>query len=140
MKPIQWILIPTILVSLGFYFLKLRTRSFDRCLVLLVGSLGVCMLIVPSATTSVARLVGVNRGADLLFYVALLAGAIVAPIAYCRMRATDQTLTALVRAIALDRAHDGTAFMPDANFSRPLTGRADQRASGDEREVTRRAA
>lgn len=104
MKPIQLILMPAILVALAFYFGKLRTRTFDRTLVLVVGGGGAVMLAFPALTTTVARLVGVNRGADLLFYLALIAGALLTPMFYCRMRAIDQQFTALVRSLAIQQA------------------------------------
>ena len=104
MKPIQFILMPAILFALVFYFGKLRTRTFDRTLVLGVGGAGAVMLAFPSLTTFFAQLVGVSRGADLLFYLALIAGALLTPMFYCRMRAVEQQFTALVRSLAIQQA------------------------------------
>jgi len=113
MKPIQFILMPAILLALAFYFGKLRTRTFDRTLVLLVGGAGAGMLAFPSLTTVVARLVGVNRGADLLFYLALISGALLAPMFYLRLRAIDQQFTALVRSLAIQQASPPSSFVPE---------------------------
>jgi hypothetical protein len=130
MKPIQFILMPAILLALAFYFGKLRTRTFDRTLVLLVGGAGAVMLAFPSLTTVLARLVGVNRGADLLFYLALIAGAMLTPMFYLRLRAIDQRFTALVRALAIQQASPPSNIVREPrNIPFPAESKSEARAA-----------
>ena len=66
--------------------------------------LGMFALVYPNTTTTVAHVIGIRRGADLLFYIAILVGLIVAFIGYLRFRVLDRQITLLVRQHALQNA------------------------------------
>ncbi len=61
----------------------------------------------PMLTVAAARALGIDRGADLVFYCAILAMLVGFFTVYGRLRKTDQALTKIVRRLALleaDRA------------------------------------
>lgn len=64
----------------------------------------------PEFTTSVAKRLGIGRGADLVFYCAILAMLVGFFWIYLRLRQLDAHLTQLTRFLALERAQrDGAA-------------------------------
>lgn len=65
---------------------------------------GMFALVFPDTTTTVAHFIGIRRGADLLFYTAILVGLIVAFFGYLRFRVLDRQITLLVRQLALQNA------------------------------------
>lgn len=67
----------------------------------LVWSAGIFALSDPNRMTRIARALGVSRGADLLLYVSVLCGLLVAFEVYTRMRRTDRQITLIVRQLAL---------------------------------------
>jgi hypothetical protein len=58
----------------------------------------------PNATTQLARLVGIGRGADALLYCAVLVGLVVALRHTLAQRRLERQMTLLVRALALQSA------------------------------------
>ena len=66
--------------------------------------LGMLALVFPNTTTTVAHFIGIRRGADLLFYTAILVGLFIAFIGYLRFRVLDRQITLLVRQHALQNA------------------------------------
>ena len=61
----------------------------------------------PSLTTEVAGLLKIGRGADLVFYVAVVVMMIGFWMTYMRLRHLRRELTSLVRHIAILEAHEG---------------------------------
>jgi hypothetical protein len=58
-------------------------------------------IIMPERTTELARLIGIDRGADLVSYCAILAGLAGFFFVFLRIRNIDRQITLLVRQIAL---------------------------------------
>lgn len=58
----------------------------------------------PETTVLVARLLGISRGADLVFYVAILGMIVGFFSVYLRLRRIESNVTSLVRRIAVDEA------------------------------------
>jgi hypothetical protein len=58
-------------------------------------------IIMPERTTELARVVGIDRGADLVSYCAILAGMAGFFLVFLRLRHIDRQITLLVRQIAL---------------------------------------
>ncbi len=58
----------------------------------------------PELTVVAARLMGIDRGADLVFYCAILAGFVGFFALYLKLRRLEQGLTKIVREIALREA------------------------------------
>lgn len=67
-----------------------------------LSATGSLALLYPNATTIIAHVIGVERGSDLLFYSAILAGLFVAFLGYLRLKILDRQITRLVRQHALD--------------------------------------
>ncbi len=61
---------------------------------------------VPDATMSLAHLLGIDRGADLVFYCAILAMFAGFFVVFVRFRRMEQQLTRIVRQLALRDASD----------------------------------
>ena len=67
-------------------------------------------ILVPDATMRLAHLLGIGRGADLVFYIAILAALVVFFLLYLRLVRLEHHLTELVRHLALaDAARRGPA-------------------------------
>jgi small membrane protein len=76
-----------------------------RRLVMLAGLVaGIVAIIWPDLLTTLARLVGVGRGADLLFYLAIVVGLLYAVNEYKRSVRLAQANTQLARELALTDA------------------------------------
>jgi hypothetical protein len=65
-------------------------------------------LVNPGLTMSLARTLGIGRGADLVFYSAILAAGVAFFFTFLRLRRIEGQLTELVRHIALDEARGGS--------------------------------
>ena len=61
------------------------------------------MIIFPDATSFLAHLLGIGRGADLIIYTSLLISFYLIFRLYLALARLEQAITALVRAIALER-------------------------------------
>ncbi len=66
---------------------------------------GGALALLPEFANRLAMLVGVGRGADLLLYFAVLAGLFLAIHFYFRFRRIEQTITMIVRKMALTNPH-----------------------------------
>ncbi len=98
---IQLILISIIFMIVFFYFSRVRTRLWDRALLILFLLIGVTMVLFPALTTDLAHLVGVGRGADLVTYLGLLGLFFAVILSYINQRELQSKLTDLVRHIAI---------------------------------------
>ncbi len=109
MRPVQFVLILMLIGVVMLYFSRLRSGLLDRVVVLAIGLLGITMVVVPDFTTKVANLVGVGRGADLFFYLAIVGFSFAGLVLYSKIRDLEASITQLVRTIALDRAQSPRA-------------------------------
>jgi hypothetical protein len=106
MRPVQFLLIILVGGGLVLYFRRLRTGVVDRLVVLAFALLGAAMIIAPDWTMIVANALGVGRGVDLFFYLAILGFAFAGLVLYSKLRDIDENLTRLVRTIAIERAEN----------------------------------
>jgi hypothetical protein len=81
-----------------------RHQAIRRLLVLFVLVAGVIVVIWPGLLSALATLVGVGRGVDLLFYLALVAGLIYVVSEYKRSVEQTRAMTQLARELALTEA------------------------------------
>ncbi len=81
-----------------------RHQAIRRLVVLVALIFGVVVVIWPGLLSELARLVGVGRGVDLLFYLALVAGLLYVVSEYKRSVEQTRTTTQLAREIALSEA------------------------------------
>ena len=75
----------------------------------------------PEITKIIAQALGIARGADLVFYSAILAMFVGFFVVYIKLRRIDNTLTTIVRHIALD---EGTTAPPPPERQREPIPRA----------------
>ncbi len=103
----QIVLVVALLVIAGYLLRSTpgpRQLAIRR-LVMLAGLLaGIVAIIWPDLLTSLARLAGVGRGSDLLFYLAILGGLLYAVNEYKRSVRLSQANTQLARELALTDA------------------------------------
>ena len=66
----------------------------------------------PQLTVLVARALGIDRGADLIFYLAILAMFAGFFLIYVRLRRMDEALTTVIRHLAIEEAADGAPTPP----------------------------
>lgn len=79
---------------------QIRARWFQRVLGLVLGVVVATFIIAPDLATHAGNLVGVGRGADLVFYLSHVLGAYFAIRIYQRQIRLEDQLTTLVRALA----------------------------------------
>lgn len=105
MRPVQFILVVLLLVVMYVYFNRLRSGLLDRLIVLAFAGLGIVMTVLPDLTTGLANLVGVGRGADLFFYLAIVGLGFMCLLLYSRIRDLESSITELTRAVAVKKAN-----------------------------------
>lgn len=98
-------------------FLLLPTRgsrhiAIRRLTMLLLFAIAVVAIVFPSATTAVANLIGIGRGADLLLYGLIIVFVGNSIIVQRRHRQLEEQITTLARREALLEAPDPNALYP----------------------------
>lgn len=81
-----------------------RHLAIRRIFMTLFAGLAIYFIIVPSAATRAARLVGVGRGADLLIYGLVIAFLVFVATSFKRAAALEARITTLARAVAIAQA------------------------------------
>lgn len=96
------------LIGIGIYLVRStpspRHLAIRRLLVLLALLGGVVVVVWPGLLSALAQLVGIGRGADLLFYLAIVAGLLYVVNEYKRSVQLQRANTQLAREIALTEA------------------------------------
>lgn len=106
----MWFQIILVVALLGIAVYLLRSTPSPRHLairrlVMLLGIVvGIVVIIWPDLLTSIAQLVGIGRGADLLFYVAIIIGLLYTVNEYKRSVRLARLNTRLAREITLTEA------------------------------------
>jgi hypothetical protein len=103
-RPIQLIIFLLLLALMGFYFTRLRSKLADRLIVIMVGSAGLLMAIMPELSNAIAHTVGVGRGVDLVMYLSIIGLMFLWIGTYTRVRELETQQTRLVRSLALAQA------------------------------------
>ena len=117
MRPIQFILILILISIVALYFSRLRSSVLGRLLVLMFGVAGIVMASAPDWTTKLANVIGVGRGVDLLFYLALIAIVFICLLLYSKIRDLETSYANLIRTISIDQAK----IPSNSNQGRPDT-------------------
>ena len=108
MIPIQPILVFLLVCGVWLYFARLRSKLWDRMIVVALFIAATLFVMNPALANRLAALAGVGRGADLFFYVTIPGLAFALLLLLSRIRDLEQRETKLVREIALLRAGVGT--------------------------------
>lgn len=101
MSWIQIILTLGTLAGLWIYFSYFRSVTRNRAFLIFMGALAVVLILSPELLTIVAKAIGVGRGADLLFYLSLLAGFFTLLSLNAKIALLEQERTVLAREIAI---------------------------------------
>jgi small membrane protein len=106
MKPAQILLLAFVLGALAKVIYSYRQRRLVPLDFLFWGLVWMgtaSMIIFPDATSYLAHLLGIGRGVDLIVYLSLLISFYLIFRLYVALGRLEQTITALVRAIALEQ-------------------------------------
>lgn len=115
MHPSQVVLL--LLIGLfAVYIVRLRSTSGDRIVYLGLAAIGAVFIVRPEWTNSFATLLGIGRGADLMFYFFIVFCLFHFATTAATLRRMQRDLSAVARAIALDRA----VTPSDASSDRPV--------------------
>jgi small membrane protein len=101
------ILLIAALILFVIYIYRLRTDFLDRLVYLACAGVGIVLVIDPMVSTQIANLLGIGRGADLLFYLFIVANLFYAVATRSRIRRMEKQITTLVRQNALDHPIEG---------------------------------
>lgn len=108
MIPIQPILVILLVLGVVVYFRKLRSKLWDRIIVVILFAAATIFIMNPALANRLAAVAGVGRGADLFFYVTIPGLAFALMLLLSRVRELERRSTLLVRELALLRAEDRT--------------------------------
>ena len=98
-----------VLIGFIFYVLLLpRLDALRKAVIFVVVVTLLVFAIQPDWSTSVAHLVGISRGVDLLFYLSHLMLSFFAFVYFLKFKKMEARFTKLVRQLALDRAKTDT--------------------------------
>ena len=101
------VLLIAALILFVIYIYRLRTDFLDRLVYLACAGVGIVLVIDPMVSTQIANLLGIGRGADLLFYLFVVASLFYAVATRSRIRRMEKQITTLVRQNALDHPIEG---------------------------------
>jgi len=101
------VLLIAALILFVIYIYRLRTDFLDRLVYMVCAVVGIVLVIDPMVSTQIANLLGIGRGADLLFYLFIIASLFYAVATRSRIRRMEKQITTLVRQNALDHPIEG---------------------------------
>lgn len=101
MKLIQLILIIGLLAILISYFRFFRSAVMDKLLIGFILATGIFLVVFPDLTNKLAGTLGVGRGADLVFYLFIVAFCYLILLVYAKIKKLEQQLAELARRQAL---------------------------------------
>src|SRR5215213_5296181 len=101
MKLIQLILIIGLLAILISYFRWFRSAVIDKLLIACILAAGIFLVVFPDLTSRLAVALGVGRGADLVFYLFIVAFCYLILLVYAKIKKLEQQLAELARRQAL---------------------------------------
>lgn len=106
MTIIQVILTAGVILIGVYMYIRLRSSLFDLLLIFLFMGAGVFLVMFPDYANRIANWAGVGRGADLVFYMAILFLFFLILKLYSRLRKIEQHFTELVRKKSIEEAGD----------------------------------
>jgi hypothetical protein len=106
MTPIQILLASGIVLIALYMYVRIRKSVLDTVLIFLFLVVGLLFILFPEITNKLAKVLGVNRGINLIFYTGFLILLFLILKLYARSRRLEQNLTELVRKISLEKAEE----------------------------------
>ena len=104
MTSIKILLISIALLSLVVASIAFPSRLAYRLLAVLFFAAATVLIIFPESSTTVAHVLGVGRGTDLIVYLGIFAGIHAFLLLYARTRRLERKLADYVRASAIEQA------------------------------------
>jgi hypothetical protein len=104
MHPIQLLLSATVFGIAFYVYRRFRTSILDVIVFFSFLAAGLLFIAVPGLTTTMARMLGVGRGADLIFYLAILFFGFVCLKLYERIKKLESLLHQVIRDKAIKDA------------------------------------
>lgn len=116
MTGIQIVLL-TGIAFIGLYFIiRWKKRVLD---ILLLTAMVICsgiFIVWPDTTNTIARWLGVGRGADLVFYLSILIFWFVVLKLYARIRKLEQVVTEVIRKDAITSGKNLSEMSPSSTY------------------------
>jgi small membrane protein len=104
MNGIQVVLLAGIgLITLAF-IKKTRGKGFNIVLLASAAIVSVIFILWPEVTSKIAKILGVGRGADFVFYISILVFWYIFIQLFARIRKLEQTMTEIIRRDAIQSA------------------------------------
>jgi hypothetical protein len=110
MNAFQWIFVPVSIFMAWRVFTagrKQKHQVFWRCAWTVIWLVTALLICVPDIAVALAKVFGIGRGSDLVFYIAILFGMGAVLYLYDRSRRLEVILTELARRMALQSATHG---------------------------------
>ncbi len=104
MRPIQYILIPLLILLLIFFERRLKKQFLLKFVFVGVMLAALGFTIFPDTSTSIANYLGIGRGVDLIIYMSIIGLTSCCLLLYLRIVKLERQLTELVREKAIDAA------------------------------------
>lgn len=89
------------------YIFRVRSVFTDRLIYLAFAIVGIGLVIDPNFATRMANLLGVGRGADLLFYLFIIVSLFYSAAMTSEVNRLKRQVTSLVRELALEKPIEG---------------------------------
>jgi hypothetical protein len=115
---VQALLASLFFLAFVLYLSSFRSTGRDRILASVMFVLALAAVSMPELTMRIANMLGIGRGADLIMYVSVSCGTVLAVLLYAKIASVDAKLTKLVRHTAISEALAPPAT-PLAGASRP---------------------
>ena len=101
MKPIQFILVPLLILLLIIFIPRLRQQRILKIIFILIISAIMVFTIFLDSSMVIAHYLGIGRGVDLVMYFGMLGLSVCCLLLYLRMQQLQQQVTGLAREMAL---------------------------------------
>jgi small membrane protein len=102
MTKFQVLGIAFLLFILITYLRKFRRPALDKLFIGLLMALGIFFVLDPEVTNQLAHFLGIGRGADLIFYLAILGFGYINLLLYSKIKKLEDQLTQIVRTQSLE--------------------------------------
>ena len=102
MTRFQILAVAFMLFLLVSYWKKFRRPALDKLFVGLLLMIGIFFLLYPEVTNKLAHFFGIGRGADLIFYLAILSFGYMVMLLYSKIKKLENQLTQIIRKQSLE--------------------------------------
>ena len=100
------LLIFLLFATLIFYFTKMKSERSNRIIFILLILIGVIFVAYPEITNRIAHLIGISRGADLIFYLSIIFFFFAVLLLYAKNKELERKLNELVKNDAIENVRE----------------------------------